>query len=102
MASPRQRRALSQTKDPVRAAYGSEGKTNATPVRADLTGLTREVGPNDKHNDKDHRTGKDTSTRYPDSLRKKKPTTRRRPQPDPGPTGELPSLEEFIRNKGRL
>jgi hypothetical protein len=66
MQSPRMRRAMRQTADPLKAGYQAESPMNATPVRPNKKGLTREVGPNDdKNNPGDYRAGKDTGDRDP-------------------------------------
>lgn len=66
MQSSRQRRALRQTADPVRASYNSEHPMNATPVRPNEEGLTRNLEA-----DPDYRAGKATETRSPDPAKKK-------------------------------
>jgi len=62
--SPRQRRALSQTPNPVRAAYVVESYSSLTPLApSDFVG-TKEVGPNDRYNrQSDYRAGKATNNR---------------------------------------
>jgi hypothetical protein len=46
MVSPRQRRALSQQANTIKAMYSEESAWNATPVRPDTKGLTLNVGGN--------------------------------------------------------
>lgn len=48
--SPRQRTALSQTKNPVRAIYQQESQYNVTPLLPDGAKTTKEVGPGDVNN----------------------------------------------------
>jgi|tagenome__1003787_1003787.scaffolds.fasta_scaffold20587257_2 hypothetical protein len=46
MVSPRQRKALSQQANTIKAMYGQESAWNATPVRDNTKGLTLNVGGN--------------------------------------------------------
>jgi hypothetical protein len=48
LVSNRQKIALSQTSDSVKAIY--EGDSNPTPIRQNSDGLTREVGPGNEFN----------------------------------------------------
>jgi hypothetical protein len=45
--SRRQRIAFSQTRNPIRAIYGTESRWSQTPEAPDNTRFTRNVGPND-------------------------------------------------------
>lgn len=47
LMSRRQRVALAQTRNPIRAIYGTESRWNVTPEAPEKTEFTRNVGPND-------------------------------------------------------